>query len=201
MNTNTTGGVSPLKARQSSRGGKEAGKATATSKRRGGFAKSTGKRGAGGRNVGGYNVGTRFAPSVIRPFPGSGGTTTVKKPYSYDEDGKLKVDPMATKKWTDPTKGSTTTEKIEKPRGTYQEAYDAMEDKDGGKYNPRNEKTYMSYEDFEKDAKQFNKDNPDYKEYETKTVTKKGKPGFWTYYDENDNEISKEEYLKYKNRQ
>ena len=46
----------------------------------------------------------------------------------------------------------------------------------------------------------FNKDNPDYKEYETKTVTKKGKPGFWTYYDENGGEISKEEYSKYKNK-
>jgi len=201
MNTNTTGGVSPLKARQSSRGGKEAGKATATSKRRGGFAKSTGKRGAGGRNVGGYNVGTRFAPSVIQPFPGSGGTTTIKKPYSYDEDGKLKIDPMATKKWTDPIKGGTTTEKVEKPRGTYQEAYDAMEDKDGGKYNPRNEKTYTTYEEFEADAIEFNKENPDYKEYETKSVTKSGKPGFWTYYDPDGKEISLKEYKKYKNRQ
>ena len=199
---------SPLQARQSSRGGKHAGKATQTARKGrgtyegpGGFAKSTGKRGAGGRNVGGYNVGTRFAPSVIRPFPGSGGTTTIKKPYSYDKDGKLQIDPLATKKWTDPTKGGTTTGKTEKERPGYQEAYDAMEDKDGGKYNPRNEKTYMSYEEFEKDAKQFNKDNPDYKEYETKKVTKKGKPGFWTYYDPDGGEISLKEYKKYKNRQ
>ena len=51
---------SPVKARQSSRGGKAARRATRTAKRRGGFAKSRGKRGAGGRNVGGYNVQTRF---------------------------------------------------------------------------------------------------------------------------------------------
>ena len=135
--------------------------------------------------------------------PPSGGTTVIpsKKPYTYDEDGKLQVDPMATKKWTDPTKGGTTTEKIEKKRSTYQEAYDALEDKDGGKYNPRNEKTYMNFEDFEIDAKQFNKDNPNYKEYETKTVTKTGKDGFWTYYNPDGEKISLEEYKKYKNRQ
>ena len=52
---------SPLKQRQSSRGGKSAGRATATSGRRGGFAKSRGKRGGGGRNVGGYNINTRFS--------------------------------------------------------------------------------------------------------------------------------------------
>ena len=38
------GGVSPLKARQAARGGKYAGKATSSAGRRGGFAKSTGKR-------------------------------------------------------------------------------------------------------------------------------------------------------------
>ena len=94
MNTNTTGGVSPLKARQSHRGGERAARATATSIRRGGFSESRGKRGAGGRNPGGYNVQTRFTPSVIRPFPSSGGTTTIdtsKKPYEYDKDGKLQM--------------------------------------------------------------------------------------------------------------
>ena len=74
------GGVSPLKARrQSSRGGKYAAKATSTSKKRGGFAQSTGKRGAGGRNVGGYNVQTRFKVGAWSP-PGSGGTSTTKPP-------------------------------------------------------------------------------------------------------------------------
>ena len=70
------GGVSPLKKkRQSKRGGEYAGKATKTAKRRGGFAKSKGKRGAGGRNVGGYNVKTRFTRGAPWTPPSSGGTT------------------------------------------------------------------------------------------------------------------------------
>jgi len=95
MDNNTIGGVSPLKAkkaRQSSRGGKEAGYATGTAKRRGGFARSTGKRGAGGRNVGGYNVQTSFAPSDPWEKPPSGGTTVMpEKPYTIDKDGKVKM--------------------------------------------------------------------------------------------------------------
>ena len=55
-------------------------------------------------------------------------------------------------------------------------------------------------EEYEADAIKFNKDNPDYKEYETKTVTKESKDGYWTYYDEDGGEISKEEYSKYKNK-
>ena len=77
----TIGGVSPLKARQSSRGGKEAGKATQTARKGrgtyegpGGHAKSKGKRGAGGKNVGGYNVRTRFGPVTPWVKPTSGGT-------------------------------------------------------------------------------------------------------------------------------
>jgi len=199
-NTDIIGGVSPLKARQSSRGGKRAGQATSTSKRRGGFGKSTGKRGGGGRNVGGYNVLTSFTPSAAWSPPASGGTTYIpnpKKPYSYDKDGNIK---MATKEWTDPVKGGTSTEKTEKARSSYQDSYDAMEDKNGGKYNPRNEKTYTSFEEYEAEAIKFNKENPDHKEYETKTVTKEGKPGFWTYKDENGNKISEKEYSKYKNK-
>ena len=92
------GGVSPLKARQSSRGGKNAARATSTGKRRGGFAKSKGKRGGGGRNVGGYNVQTRFTPPAGFAPPGSGGTTIVPtKPYSFDPDGKMQVEPPADK--------------------------------------------------------------------------------------------------------
>ena len=53
-NTDIVGGVSPLKQRQKTRGGKYAKKATATSKRRGGFQKAKGEWGGGGRNVGGY---------------------------------------------------------------------------------------------------------------------------------------------------
>lgn len=90
------GGVSPLKARQSSRGGKNAARATSTGKRRGGFAKSKGKRGGGGRNVGGYNVQTRFTPPAGFAPRGSGGTTIVPtKPYSFDPEGKMQVEPPA----------------------------------------------------------------------------------------------------------
>ena len=71
------GGVSPLKVRQKSRGGKHAKSATATSKRRGGFAPSKGKRGAGGRNVGGYNVRTKFGPVTPWVKPPSGGTSYI----------------------------------------------------------------------------------------------------------------------------
>ena len=85
--------LTPLKARQSSRGGKHAGRATKTAKRRGGFAKSTGKRGAGGRNVGGYNVQTRFKPRATQPIkggvtksPGDGGK---KEPYSFGPNGDI----------------------------------------------------------------------------------------------------------------
>lgn len=91
------GGVSPLKARQSSRGGKYAGKATSTSKRRAGFGKSKGKRGGGGRNVGGYNAQTRFKANVWTP-PASGGTTVIPtKPYAYDEEGNMEVNPGVSK--------------------------------------------------------------------------------------------------------
>ena len=126
MNTNTTGGVSPLKAkRQAHRGGPKAAKATATSKRRGGFSKSKGKRGAGGRNPGGYNVQTRFTPSVIQPFPGSGGTTTIdtsKKPYTYDKDGKL----IMTEYKQDPD--TSVTEGGRQSKGTFKEVWEANED-------------------------------------------------------------------------
>ena len=66
------GGVSPLKKRQSSRGGAKAGKATSTASRRGGYAKSSGARGAGGRNVGGYNRQTRFQADKWTPPPSEG---------------------------------------------------------------------------------------------------------------------------------
>ena len=91
-NEEIIGGVSPLKKkRQSKRGGEGAGKATRTAKQRGGFAKSRGKRGGGGRNVGGYNVQTRFRAGVWTP-PASGGTSIIpSKPYSYGDDGELKV--------------------------------------------------------------------------------------------------------------
>ena len=119
MNTeNIEGGVSPLKAkRQSSRGGKHAGKATATSKRRGGYAKSKGKRGAGGRNVGGYNVQTRFQPRKTPTAPSGGGTTkkeTPQKPYSFDEDGNVVVNNYITTTGGTQTQTQTQTNNEEK---------------------------------------------------------------------------------------
>tara|TARA_R110002012_G_scaffold150224_1_gene309525 strand:- start:28 stop:876 length:849 start_codon:yes stop_codon:yes gene_type:complete len=96
--TEILGGVSPLKARQSSRGGKSAGRATSTSGRRGGFAKSKGVRGGGGRNVGGYNVQTRFSADKWKK-PASGGylpstsstTPSPTKPYKTDDKGNIVI--------------------------------------------------------------------------------------------------------------
>jgi len=96
------GGVSPLKAkRQASRGGKHAGKATAKKggylKGRGGYSKSKGERGAGGRNVGGYNIHTRFSPRKTPTFPGGTGSSDStkssgpQKPYSFDEKGDIVI--------------------------------------------------------------------------------------------------------------
>ena len=124
-NKDIIGGVSPLKARQESRGGKYAGKATATAKRRGGFAKSKGKRGAGGRNVGGYNVQTRFKADKWVPPP-SGGVTGImpmgwmEKPYSYDPEGNLQM----TEYKQDPDKITPK----RKSKGTFDEVWDANED-------------------------------------------------------------------------
>jgi len=91
---------SPLKARQSSRGGKSAGRATSTSSRRGGFAKSSGGRGKGGRNVGGYNVNTSFATAPAWKKPPSGGfigavasAPKPAKPYNIDDKGKVVMNP------------------------------------------------------------------------------------------------------------
>ena len=101
--TEILGGVSPLKQRrggrrQSSRGGRSAGDATATSARRGGFAKSRGARGAGGRNVGGYNVQTRFsADKWTKPpsggyLPSASSTTpSASKPYTTDSKGNIVI--------------------------------------------------------------------------------------------------------------
>ena len=197
LNNNILGGVSPIKARQSSRGGKAAGRATATSSRRGGFAKSSGSRGAGGRNVGGYNVQTRFkagddglyggvrrgavtriggepkSKSAPNPKPVVKGGNTIINNYTTNNTADAHANANANVninghyEYEDVYKDVVT--KTEKERSSYQDAYDAMEDKDGGKYNSRNNKTYTNFEEFEKDAKQWNKDNPDYKEYDTKT--------------------------------
>ena len=60
-----------------------------------------------------------------------------------------------------------------------------MEERNGKKYNPRNQKLYENYEDFEKEAIQWNIDNPGHKEYEE--TTKKvwdGQRKRWVWDDE-----------------
>ena len=153
MNGEIDGGVSPLKARQKSRGGKRAKKATRTSKQRGGFAKSKGKRGAGGRNVGGYNVQTRFSPRAAQPI--RGGVTS--QPYSYSPSGDIVVnspgasaDATATatataggQEWV-PAEWGTRTKNLP----TYRQAWDAN--------NQNVQSKYDTFEDFEKAAIEWN---------------------------------------------
>lgn len=127
------GGVSPLKKRQSSRGGAKAGKATSTASRRGGYAKSSGARGAGGRNVGGYNRHTRFqadkwtpppsggnigpaastsAPVATAPY--SGGNTN----YSFDSHDVNTLNQTAYGGGGTPEKTETTTKIVKKEKQT-----------------------------------------------------------------------------------
>lgn len=92
IDKNTTiNAVSPLKRKKSYRGGTKVKKAaTATSKRRGGFAKSTATS-----NKAGYNVQTRFKYTRGQA-PASAGNTepapaAPQKPYSFDKDGNVVV--------------------------------------------------------------------------------------------------------------
>jgi len=50
-----------------------------------------------------------------------------------------------------------------------------MEDRGGQKYNKRNDKLYDNFEQYKKEAEQWNRDNPGYKEYEEKTERVKDK--------------------------
>ena len=119
MHKDIIGGVSPLKkvvkAKRSGKYGKEA---TSTEKRRGGFSKVTGST-----NRGGYNVRTRFK---VDPWvaPSSGGDRTPTKPYSYDADGNMQVDPSLSGKEyrTLPGKEANIS------GGTYDEVWDANKD-------------------------------------------------------------------------
>ena len=168
MEENIIGGVSPLKAK-SMRRGKSYGK---------------GKRGTGD---------TRYKRDKWTP-PASGGTVTTPpdklppasptKPYTI-KDGKVELTPTATAT-ADATSSSTpgtdgywtykdVTNKTEKERSSYQDSYDAMEDRGGQKYNKRNDKLYDNFEQYEKEAEQWNKDNPGYQEYEEKTERVKDK--------------------------
>jgi len=92
IDKNTTiNAVSPLKRKKSYRGGTSTKKAaTATAKRRGGFAKSTATS-----NKPGYNVQTRFKYMKGNAPASAGNTeptpTTPSKPYSFDKDGNVVV--------------------------------------------------------------------------------------------------------------
>ena len=206
---NIISAVSPLKRKKSYKGGTKVKKAaTKTAKRRGGFAESTATS-----NKPGYNVKTSF---VARGGKVPTGTKTApQKPYSYDKDGNIQVNPMATKKWTDPVTDSATTERtLKKSKSgveigswdydndgmpSYTQAWDKNLENVQDKYTSL--KDYISKESARKDKgeKGASKKEIESSIYETKTVTKQETtPGYWTYYDEDGGKISKEEYSKYK---
>ena len=198
------GGVSPLKARQSSRGGKSAGTATQTARKgrgtyegRGGFAKSTGKRGAGGRNVGGYNVNTRFKASEPWKKPASGGTSyygtspKAEKPTEHTPEGKPVAIDTATatanaeasassstsgKRWVPGTDDVYGTRKGDLP--TYAQAWEKMEATEGGRKNKHGD-TYETFDDFEKAAKDWNKEHGRGEGEDEKYLIEKGRKGYW----------------------
>ena len=203
------GGVSPLKARQSSRGGKKAAKATATSKRRGGFAKSKGKRGAGGRNVGGYNVATSFTPGAAWKAPPSGGTIKPTKPFGWTPTGEVDVDdPKGWKKYVPGTEGTPgyTEETLKEGVGVAEEGKKYSWDEAWDMYLENIKKKYKSKEDYIAEQKKIKaKDIEGATEEEIKKSihTKKyiegtkGKPGYWQYFDPDGKEISESEFAKY----
>jgi len=142
-------------------------------------------RGKGRRGTG----DTRYKRDKWVP-PASGGTITPNttkapppaKPYVI-KDGKVELTPTATADadasasstpgspaegyWKDKYKDVTS--KTEKERSSYQDSYDAMEDRGGKKFNKRNDKVYDNFEQYEAEAITWNKNNPGYKEYEEKT--------------------------------
>ena len=190
MEDNVIGGVSPLKARQASRGGRRAGEATATSRQRGGFARSTGKRGAGGANVGGYNVNTRFASSAWTP-PASGGTTTIeapdpKKPYTIDDKGNVTVNqPEGWKKYVPGTEGTPDREEKKESKGTFKDVWAANEDNFQDKW-----KNKGGYEGWKKQAQK----EIDEGYYDSKFIKgTAGKPGYWLHYNAEGEVVKREE--------
>ena len=203
------GGVSPLKARQSSRGGKRAGQATATGKRRGGFAKSKGARGAGGRNVGGYNVATSFTPGAAWKAPPSGGTIKPTKPFGWTPTGE--VDPKGWKEYVPGTKDTegSVKETLKDGVGTWDKEKEGRNAtwEEAWKLNLEDIKNkYESKEDYIAEQKKIkSKDIKGATEEEIKKSihTKKyiegtkGKPGYWIYYDPDGKEISESDFTKY----
>ena len=213
-NKSVLGGVSPLKKRQGSRGGKRAGQATKTGKRRGGFAKSRGKKGAGGPNVGGYNVMTRFTPGQPWSPPTSGGTTIIpdfdklikEKQPKDPEDTKDPRYPY--KEWTPGTPGSEKVEEVlkkdvgtwdyDKGNPSYSQAWDLNLENIKKKY-----KDFDAYVDEQKkiksgEIKGASKEDIDKSIKEFRKVEIPGKPGFYTYYNADGEEITEAEYEKTK---
>ena len=209
-NNKLLGGVTPLKKRQSNRGGKHAGAATKTSKQRGGFAKASGS--SGGRNVAGYNVNTRFKAEPWQAPPGGGSAPAVKPAVVVDKNtgdvitnnyGGNTTNNNTTNNtttntntqtasintsggedqqvWVEGTDATTKTETTPPgSRPSYAEAWDNMEDDGSGGKKNKYGKVFSTYEDFEKAAKKWNKENPGYKtEGSTKTTTIPGTPGYW----------------------
>lgn len=198
-NNKLLGGVTPLKKRQGNRGGKAAGAATKTSKQRGGFAKASG--GSGGRNVAGYNVNTRFKVDPWKAPPGGGSAPAAKPAVTVDKktgdvitnnyggdtntnNSEVDINGGGTEEqvWVPEEKGTDgyyetkTTEPGERP--SYMEAWNNMDDDGGGGKKNKYGKVFLTFEDFEKEAKKWNKENPGYKtEGGTTRVWVPGKPG------------------------
>ena len=214
-NNKLLGGVTPLKKRQGNRGGKAAGAATATGKRRGGFAKASG--GSGGRNVAGYNVNTRFKAEPWQAPPGSssapapkpavvvdkntgdvitnnyGGNTTsnntTNNTTTNTNTSEVDINSGGTEEqvWVPEEKGSDgyyetkTTEPGE--RLGWEDAWNNMEDDGSGGKKNKYGKVFLTFEDFEKEGKKFNRENPGYKPKGGTTRVwvpgKAGKPGYY----------------------
>jgi len=124
-NTDIVGGVSPLKQRQKTRGGKYAKKATETSKRRGGFQEAKGEWGGGGRNVGGYNVQTSFTPGPawVKPANAGSGTKIKPKPTISQTILDNELITEGTRYKEDPDVVTTSSER--KSKGSFDEVWDA----------------------------------------------------------------------------
>tara|TARA_R110002012_G_scaffold254694_2_gene433779 strand:- start:176 stop:895 length:720 start_codon:yes stop_codon:yes gene_type:complete len=214
-NNDILGGVSPIKARQSSRGGKGAGRATSTGKRRGGFAKAKGGKGKGGPNVGGYNVMTRFTPGKPWSPPVSGGTTIIpdfsKLKNEKDPNSIDKKDPRYPyKEWTPGTPGSEKIEEVlKKGVGTWDKDKEGRLPKWSEAWDLNLEDIKNKYEDFDayvQDQKNIQagkykgatKEQID-KSIKEKRVTKvKGTDGYYTYYNADGGVISEDEYNRTK---
>jgi hypothetical protein len=203
------GGVSPLKARS----GKHARAATSTASKRGGYSKSTSSKNRGGYNrqtrfqadkwtpppSGGVvgPVASPSAPAATAPYSGGttnytfGGDTDNSTTTTNTQKSEVDIDGgggTETQVWVPEVTGTDghyetkTTEPGERP--SYAEAWDNMEDlPDGGGKKNKYGKTFTTYEDFEKEAKQWNKDNPGYKSKGGTTKVwvpgKLGEPGYY----------------------